>query len=370
MLKGQLGSGQLGQIVLAYKATDPDSASNVLSLTQDVVCLNPNRRVNQTLNLTQLASVAKVYQRTVTDTFAPFIVAECNQIRTVSNSITISDSATTENVKGANTNYSLSQSVALQYNHFDFISNVLGFTQVGVGNVVRPRVTSNSIIFTGLANVIKVITQSAQNLFVINENSLPVHLAAVASTLTLTDDATTGRVRGRVSNSNLNLSQLLVKQVIYSRSVLDTIIFSPVFYRPTTVTSELIPIPAAFITKSSNGVIFQVPGRTLSFKKPLLGDTEGSLDKITVQRTITGGTYTYRRTTNTRRVKYTFELDRNKLKETRQFVLDYLSTPIWMTNWKGELWYISITNNPFEFKIDSRDDHGLVDFEFEGERIH
>jgi hypothetical protein len=122
-------------------------------------------------------------------------------------------------------------------------------------------------------------------------------------------------------------------------------------------------------------VVLNTSDQAITLKRPLLGDTEGGLSKVLLQRTITGSLFTYVRKNSSRKLKYAFELPKVKALELRGFVRNSLSTPMWLQNWKGEIWFGFITNNPFSFKGKQRwgnQDGEAVDvnIEFEGVRIH
>ena len=82
---------------------------------------------------------------------------------------------------------------------------------------------------------------------------------------------------------------------------------------------------------------------------PLFGDTQNYTGQMDLKRTMTGDTYTYVKKTSTEVVKYSFNLGTYKAIELRNFLLGHSQELITMHNWKGETWYVFLTNNPFEF---------------------
>ena len=111
------------------------------------------------------------------------------------------------------------------------------------------------------------------------------------------------------------------------------------------------------------------------YREPRLTDTEAGLSKLIQQRTIDGSIFTYVRRVDSRKLKYVFDIPRNKMIEVRNYIFDYLSTPMSLQNWKGEIWYGYITNNPFNMQTKTRSmecdiEDSEIQIEFEGIRIH
>lgn len=126
----------------------------------------------------------------------------------------------------------------------------------------------------------------------------------------------------------------------------------------------------------------QVPGRAITLPAPEFNDSQGASSKFNIRRSMYGNiAYTYIHSLNTYKLKYDFVIGIPKMFELEYYLLNFNSAVHVLTNWKGEIWYVFITNNPMEFVTKSRysnsrgnanDDREkvMITLEFEGTRIH
>jgi hypothetical protein len=151
------------------------------------------------------------------------------------------------------------------------------------------------------------------------------------------------------------------------------LVFANGYYKPNG-SGGTIFIPAALPVKVTAYCTLQIPGLAITLPTPLLGDSEGSLGSVDLKRTMNGGTFTYVKRSASRELKYKFEISRQKAYEMRNFVQNALSTKVLLTNWKGELWYGNIMNNPFELTAESRagpcGENYQIDLDFQGVRMN
>lgn len=125
----------------------------------------------------------------------------------------------------------------------------------------------------------------------------------------------------------------------------------------------------------------QVPQLAITLPAPEFNDSEAYAGIFTIRRSMNGNTVTYVHRLNTSKLKYDFLIGLPKMFELERYLLNYNSSTHTLTNWKGEIWIVLITNNPMEFSSKRRYSNGLGDsfddieqvavtLEFEGTRIH
>lgn len=128
-------------------------------------------------------------------------------------------------------------------------------------------------------------------------------------------------------------------------------------------------------------VTLQVPQLGIILPAPEFDDSQAYSGMFNIRRSMNGATYTYIHRLNTSKLKYDFVIGIPKSYELENYLLNYNSMVHTMTNWKGEIWIVFITNNPMEMiskqrwtndRGDSYDDREkvTVTLEFEGTRIH
>lgn len=391
------GTGAQGIIVITYTPTSSSvinaSASNTITYTQAAVNVGAvsniitfsqtcrgfsgTKLLSESLVFTENVARALVLGRSVTTTFSPFTVASASQIRPASNTLTFSESATTTVGKGASNTLVLTQSVTYNYTpHNASAANLLTFSQSALGPRVLPRTAANTLTFAETAIGIKVHQLTVSQVFVIAQDFSLVPVQAPHQILTFDGEVTATKVLIKAGSSLIAFSQTVAAQKTLNLSITDQLIFQAIYNRPTNIGGVLqtVPIPNVIVTKVVNAVTLRTGSRAIVMRNPLIGDSVGTMGTMVLQRTITGGTYTYARRATSRKLRWSFETDRNKGVELRRFLLDYLSDPIWLTDWKGQLWIGYITNNPFELTVHDRwgpkVDGYTFSFEFEGERLH
>ena len=125
----------------------------------------------------------------------------------------------------------------------------------------------------------------------------------------------------------------------------------------------------------------QVPGRAITLPAPEFGDSQAYSGMCTVRRSMTGIYVTYVHRLQTSKLRYEFIMGVPKAWELQSYLLQYNSVVHTLTTWRGEVWYVVITNNPMNLISKSRysndrgdiyDDREKISvlLEFEGTRIH
>lgn len=102
-----------------------------------------------------------------------------------------------------------------------------------------------------------------------------------------------------------------------------------------------------YVTLESNSTIIILPS-------PLFGDTQQLVGVVNINRMVDGTVYTYVKTPTRSKLTYKFELKRQKAAELQQFLDGSNTQWIYMQNFKGELWYVRVTNNPITFTATGR----------------
>jgi hypothetical protein len=105
-------------------------------------------------------------------------------------------------------------------------------------------------------------------------------------------------------------------------------------------------------TKVKRLVILQAPEDAIVLPRPLLGDKESSTNLVDVKRSISGVVRTYVRTSETKRLTYTFQMRTDKALELKAFIDKHPADLMRMENFKGEIWQVRLMNDPFELVYD------------------
>ena len=126
--------------------------------------------------------------------------------------------------------------------------------------------------------------------------------------------------------------------------------------------------------------IFEAPypaiQTTSLLPNPQFSDQEGSLATVTRKLAIDGTRYTYVKRRNRRKLKWTFQVTRNKGLEVRAFFQSYFASKVRVTDHNGRVWLGHFTSNPFEFDTTAaarpaiaplpRGETQMIEVEFEG----
>ncbi len=219
------------------------------------------------------------------------------------------------------------------------------------------------------------------------------------------------KVISRSVVSTLTQSQLLASTKVINRSLENELIFLPnhIQYIPVggigNVTIDNLLYTIIHQTISPSGVIFQqgpngvfisipqtpkkippyctlsVPERTITLPAPEWNDSEAYSGIFTIRRSMVGGTFTYVHRLDSDKLHYEFVFGLRKARELKDYLLYFNSRVHTLINWKGEIWYVFLTNNPFELLSGPRYSNSLNDanddrekirivMEFEGKRIN
>lgn len=371
------------------------SVSNSITLSQAVIDAASKKSVSQTITFAQVMDADLVYDRSFSDTISLVQVVNMLQLRIASNAITFTDSATSETYTGTYGTMAFSQTLGI---NVDYVLNanfsILALAQTVTVAANRSVSASNTITLSQSVSSVRARFFDVGSVFFPHNTVIPIRILVIAQSVSFDHDVVVNNVFNRSVSNTITFNQTMNRAVTYNRAFADVFpvingqnrpvniqgrpgyTYVPSTSDPSQVsTYQYVAIPGAQITKVDTFVSFTTPGYVLYLKQPDFGDSEGNLHKVVEHRTITGKLYTHVRRQPGRGLKYRFEISRAKAEETRWFLLNYLSTPMYLTNWKGEIWYGYITNNPFKITSKQRSmpcnvEDYEIDVEFEGVRIH
>lgn len=229
--------------------------------------------------------------------------------------------------------------------------------QIALQGHIHNLTTSNTLVFTHQA--IRVHVESAENTFVINQF------------LTIS-----GRIR-RQSASNLLVFNQNTNRILNAvRSASNQLIFNAGFRKYSQIGDIFVQLPSAdfIVVPKECFTILESSSRSIVLPCPRFDDTqEWSSLNINLKRSILGDTRTYVRRGGLTKLKYSFWLGRLKSLELRQFILDFIDENITMTNFKGEVWFGHILNNPLDLmpkqRYEPERERVEVTLEFEGIKL-
>jgi len=351
------------------------SASNTIGFTQSQRGYDETQSASSTITFVSAALKAQDWSRSVTNTLLFLNVADVTKLRLTSNTLTFSQLADVEQTRGTFDTLVLTQSATVQLDpHNESIQQILILDHSAVGSIERNFALSSTLTLTGVATVQRWRYASAFSVLPITQNLIPIRIASVTSTITFTQSATAITEHTRRVFSNLAFTDSATRIADYARSAENTLVFNEQFHQVRDQSGGYITQPILIGIIVPRLVILQIPGLAITLPRPLLGDAEAGLNSIDIKRTETDETYTYVRRSIARSLKYKFSITRAKAYEMRNFVQKALASKITMTNWKGELWYGNLMNNPFEFTGQGRaspcGEVWEIDFEFEGVRLN
>lgn len=116
---------------------------------------------------------------------------------------------------------------------------------------------------------------------------------------------------------------------------------------------------------------------TTYLPNPQFGNQESLLDTLVTKRALDGTRFTYvKRRGGRRKLRWQFQLSRNKALELRAFFCSYFAVTVKITDHEGRVWVGNFTGNPFEFDTPDaarpaiapmpRGELQAIDVEFEG----
>ncbi len=106
---------------------------------------------------------------------------------------------------------------------------------------------------------------------------------------------------------------------------------------------------------------------------PLFGDEQQNVSKLIINRAIRGPIYTVVKHKGRNRLKWKFELERQKAEEFKIFLEVNIINKIMITDWKGNVWSVQQSNDPIITAISRQsntcanyNEYHQIEVEFEG----
>jgi len=292
-----------------------------------------------------------------------------------SNSLSLSQDATTYGVTRVGSSLFLTQASALEIILLRSSSDTLILSQEALYNQQVALSTSSVLVLAQSAVLDRVLpTETADNtlsltqaadwarlaesVLVLTQEAVAVEgaiLDTAENTLSLSQSATTLTVLTNIASSALALTQTAVGPIIVVGA--------------TNVTSTLVLTQMAVGTIKENYVILSAEGVSVLLPAPELDDKEHSVSEVAVKRAMDGTTRTYVKKSPNRLLSYTFDLSRAKGLELQSFLSTYNGNSIRLQNWKGEIWDTHLMTNPVNYTQNRKGPNVGVNLQFEGERI-
>lgn len=206
------------------------------------------------------------------------------------------------------------------------------------------------------------------------------YFESLSDTLTFTETPITKMERGRSVMDTLPIIQVLDRNLIWNRSLSDTIIIPDTLYkRVLDFAGTTINVPVAIGTLVSKTTTLKSKKGIIILPAPLLGDSLDNVAKTTIQRSMNATTLVFKQSSTRQKLKNTFRLDGIKAFELRKFLEDNLSELITLTTWNAQIWSVYITSDPFELQNAGRsfpagigggpNEFSTIELEFEGVKL-
>lgn len=353
---------------------DTRSTKNTLTLT-DLAEYQVAKVATNVLSMGQVIDRALTLVRTINDNFIPSqqLKVALTIRRTVSQTVTFVQAAVGHAVRAINQTLSLSQAVVVSkakpiYQNLTFLhaasmtrsSNQAGTHILPVVHSLgllksRALATGHAFGMNQYAKGVKVLTRSlSQSLSLTQELVQEYHLKDADNTLSLSQTVAVSKRAPRSVINQLHLNHAVVLSTTLKRGIMQTLVFKDAHDKYTGIQDrEFVSIPTLQVVKIRQIVVLQSDTLTIVLPSPEFNDAQGGTGKINIKRTMSGGRRVYTRENVTSKLNYQFVIDRKKAIELRNFILNSNTKFLTMTNWKGEIWAVQMTNSPFSFGEDA-----------------
>lgn len=368
-----------------------------------------NRTAPSLYQYFQTLATTKTLTIQVSNAYAPTQQIFAPRVKGTSDILVQTDSVIVTNSKSAYTTYTLIDSVNIQVSKVINIGN----TWQGTDNLFPNTAASFSVLSGfGLNHFVKhwkIYSLSLTDTLTQINHLIPgsIFIPTInGNTLTQSQSAVARKVNNVSVNAHrYNLFDAVIVNIVKMESVSNTLVYLPshsVYVPMSTPNHILVPnllvtklqLPPTYVAPPTITFNFgqtlkkvfpyctlQVPEQAITLPAPEFNDSEAYSGMFTIRRAMSGQTYTYIHKLDTSKLKYDFVVGVPKSMELENYLLNYNSRIHTLTNWKGEIWYVSITNNPMDLTAKSRytsdlvngfNDHEkvIVTLEFEGVRIH
>lgn len=371
-------------------------ASNTLVLTQDATYVL-GKVVRHTLEITQVArenhtvskrmfdvvpiyhtvALSGMYRKSLISTLMFTQSATAIVVRAAAHTLVLSHEATADKVKPGFSELVLTHMADVNWSLTKPFSNTLFLTHEISLLTSRAMFPGNVLAMEHRAVGTRVITRAVTHNLVLSQEMYRQRFnESVPQTLVLTQTVAAPKHAPRSVSQTLMLTHSVSVAKTLVRSLSHQLVFQNSFTRVIALPGQpTVMVPEVQVVKVRSLVILESGSGVIVLPSPEFNDKEGGNGRINIKRAMDGTRRVYKREQPSSRLMYDFVMDRVKAIELRAFVLAYNSSVIRMTNWKGEIWYVVLTNNPFQFTEDtywqsSWGNKCSITLEFQGVKIN
>jgi hypothetical protein len=352
------------------------AAENELEFTQDAsYTISRERSLNSLLIPFQTVSLEGLYNRSAENTIALSQSVSGFASKPTSNTLVLTHTASAFAAKAAYSEIALNQTVEVGYSIGRSRTSTINLNQTVTVKKTLNLEASSILAFVQNARGTRLIEESVSSTIPLDQDLVRTRYNEATNSLTtLTQTVSLSVIRNRSVSHTIELTQTLAMNATFDRSVSNTITFNSSFAKPLG-DGTYVTVPELIVVKIRRLVTLRSDTQAIVLPTPEFNDFEGSNGTINIKRSMNGDRRVYVRASLTSRLNYSFVIDRRKAIELRNFVLNNNSNYFTLENWKGELWRVQFTNNPFSFSEVGRweGDQGnrsTVTLEFEGVRIN
>ncbi len=350
---------EFNQTAAAVQGLD-QSVTQSLLFEQTVATVLFNS-VSQTLIFNQDVSTAgSEHNVIVTQTLIFNQTATGDNVKDVFQTLIFNQTATADRIHNLKQTLFFIENIFVNHDAFLSITDTLIFLDSASFDIDQAETVSQTLVFNQTAIGLREHSEVVNQTLVFNQTALSVREVFVAQTLIFTQQATFALDKFRTASQTLIFTDVTTRNIDDVQIITQTLEFingrqldtglidgngNPIF--------ENIPGAIGIVVHGCT-VILKAPGKTIVLPCPIFGDSEALSVEMNLDRTITGSTFTYVKTSELRLYSYTFELTRDKARELREFLLTNNSIVMTLQDWKGQVIKGNITNNPFDFVAKSR----------------
>lgn len=313
------------------------------------------KRVFDVLPVFHRVALNGTFRRTVAQTLTLTHSAVGVVVRAAAHTLVLSQTAIGDKVKPAFSSLVLADNASVNWSLRKPFSNTLFLTQAVELRKSKAVRASNVLAMEHRAVGTRIITRSVTHTLVLAQEMYQIRYPrTVSQSLVLTQSLFGPKRATRAVSHTLNLTHSVSVALTLNRSVSHSLVFRNSFPRVLALPGQpVITVPEVQVTKVRSLVILESGSGVIVLPAPEFNDKEGGNGRVNIKRAMDGTRRVYKREQPSSRLMYDFTIDRKKAIELRQFILMYNSSVIRMTNWKGEIWYVVFTNNPFQLTEDA-----------------
>jgi hypothetical protein len=274
-----------------------------------------------------------------------------NSVLGAVNSLVLSQSAIVSNTRPANDEFVIDQSVDLIKTSNKTINQSLHLVSSVSLNKGKSYNALSILAFNQELRHKKVLTASASNTLTLSqEANKGLSRQNISQTLTLSQTATSKKIKTLIVNSVFNPTHSLNRILVYNRSLSQDFIFTDGFNKIVNLgplSSVFVPPVVVGITRSYN--LIKAAGRAITLPQFQFGDSYSNKSQMNIRTTMTGIIYTYVKHSDLEKLAFKCKMKWAKAYELRSFIESFSSQVCTLELWRGEIYKGYISNNPFEF---------------------